>query len=100
MVARRSSAARRYRVWIVARGSWEPSQANDVPPAGVALEPAEEATMSAAEAACYVEAFNRAAQTRKRPLWAVALPVTVRYEGEPRPGELVGSRLSADRQPE
>jgi len=43
--------------------------------------------MSASQAARYVEAFNRAAAARRRKVWAVAVPVTVRYEGDPRPGQ-------------
>lgn len=78
-----------FRVWIAGYDRWRPRDHRDVPPAAVALEPAEEGTMSATQAAAYVEAFNRAALGRKRAIWAVALPVTLRYEGEPLPGQTI-----------
>jgi len=76
-----------FRVWIAAYGDWQPDGYRDVPVAAIALEPAEEETMSAEQASAYVEAFNRTALGGPRKIWAVALPVTLRYEGEPRPGE-------------
>ncbi len=83
------NAGGRYRVWLVSYRDWQPGSYVDVPPEAVALEPAEEATMSARRAARYVEAFNRAASERGRGVWAVAIPVGSRYEGEPRPGQPV-----------
>jgi hypothetical protein len=77
----------RYRVWIASYKDWAPQNCRDVPPDAVASEPAEPGTMSAAQAARYVEAFNRTALARQRKLWAVALPVTLHYEGEPVPGQ-------------
>ena len=47
--------------------------------------------MTARKARRYVEAFNRSALGGVRKVWAVALPVRIRYEGDPRPGELVRS---------
>jgi hypothetical protein len=79
----------RFRVWIARYARWQPAGYRQVPPAAVAVEPAEEGTMSVEEAATYVEAFNRAALGRSARLWAVALPVSVRYEGEPRPGQRI-----------
>lgn len=79
----------RFRVWIAAYDQWQPGDYRGVPPAAVALEPAEEGTMSGVQAAAYVEAFNRAALGRKRKVWAVALPVTLRYEGDPVPGQAI-----------
>ena len=79
----------RFRVWIARCEHCQPGGYGKVPPAAVAVEPAEQDTMSADEAATYVEAFNRAALGRSGRLWAVALPVTVSYEGEPRPGEVI-----------
>jgi len=75
-----------FRVWIASYDRWPPQPDHDAGPTAVALEPAEENTMSAAEAAVYVEAFNREALRRGRNLRAVAVPVTVRYVGEPLPG--------------
>ncbi len=59
----------------------------------VAIEPAEEGTMSAPEAEIYMETFNRVAAQTPGTLRAVALPVKVRYEGDLRPGELLAPRL-------
>ena len=50
---------KRYRVWIAAVSDWQPQYCTDVPPTAVAIEPAEEGTMSARQAAGYIEAFNR-----------------------------------------
>ena len=60
---------------------------HDVPPGAVAIEPAEGQDMTVRQARRYVEAFNRAALGGARKVWAVALPVRIRYEGDPRPGE-------------
>jgi hypothetical protein len=84
----------RYRVWIAAYRQGQPCGWRDVPPDAVALEPAEAETMSAAEAAVYVEAFNRAAWGQPRKIWAIALPVSVCYEGDPRPGQTIAAPLS------
>jgi hypothetical protein len=78
-----------YRVWIAAYRNWTPRSCCDVPSHGVALEPAEMDTMSASQAARYVEAFNRAALAQDRKIWAVAILITVRYDGEPRRGQLL-----------
>lgn len=80
---------RRFRVWIVRYDAWEPQNPSDHPPAAVALEPAEEGTMTARQARAYAEAFNRATLAAGRSLWALAVPVAVRYEGEPRAGQLL-----------
>ena len=79
----------RFRVWIAGYDHWQPRDYRDIPPAAVAMEPAEEGTMSQSQAAVYVEAFNRAALGRRRKIWAIALPVTLRYEGDPRPGQRI-----------
>ncbi len=92
------TGAMRFRVWITTcnghcRGDTFVLQPETV----VALEPAEEGPMSAEEATVYVEAFNRAATDRRRKFRAVAVPVTVIYQGEPRPGEAL-DRQAADAQ--
>ncbi|HLA85340.1 MAG TPA: hypothetical protein VJL29_11145 [Thermoguttaceae bacterium] len=77
-----------YRVWIARCEAWEPSHHQDVPPRAVAIRPAESRTYSRRAAARYVEAFNRAALVRSRGrIWAVAIPVTIIYQGDPRPGD-------------
>jgi len=83
--------ATRYRVWIAAYHDWQPAGGQDVPPQAVALEPAEEGTMSARQARRYVAAFNRVALGQGRRLWAIALPVAVRYEGDPQSGQVLQS---------
>ncbi|MFH1924710.1 MAG: hypothetical protein ABIP48_33075 [Planctomycetota bacterium] len=77
----------RHRVWIAGYRDWKPGGYSEVPPDAVALEPAENGDLSAREAARYVEAFNRAALAGRRKIWAVAVPVAVRYDGEPCPGQ-------------
>jgi hypothetical protein len=84
----------RYRVWIATYGGGQPVDRRDAPPDAVAVEPAEEGTFSAREAARYVEVFNRAAAARAAAggprVWAVALPVVIRYQGDLQPGRPVG----------
>jgi hypothetical protein len=77
----------RYRVWIVRYQGWRPNNWCDAPAGAIALEPAERGTMTVGQARRYVEAFNRAAQSGPQRIWAVALPVAIRYEGDPKPGE-------------
>ena len=79
----------RCRVWIVHYKTFQPADWHDVPPEAVAVEPAESETMTVPQARRYVEAFNRVAfgRSRHKNRWAVAVPVRIRYDGEPRPGE-------------
>lgn len=77
-----------YRVWIARCGSWQPVHWQDTPPEAVALCPAEPGVYSRRAATRYVEAFNRTVLRRGRAgVWAVAVPVTIVYQGDPRPGE-------------
>jgi len=92
MGGEKQAVENRCRVWIVRYGEAAPTGWHDVPPGAVAIEPAERHAMTASRAKRDVEAFNRAALARGRKVWAVALPVTIRYEGGPRPGELVRTR--------
>jgi hypothetical protein len=86
--------AGRYRVWIVRYESRQPDTWYGVPAGAIALEPAERGTMSGRHARRYVEAFNRAvSQSSQRKIWAVAVPVAVRYLGDPQPGEMVANGL-------
>ena len=83
----------RYRVWIARCADWQPQACDDVPPEAIALEPAEPGTFSLRAARRYVRAFNRVVLRRaNRRIWAVALPVAVRYDGEPRPGGVLAVR--------
>ena len=87
-MGRRAKAVdNRCRVWIVRYEEAAPAGWHDIPPDAVAIEPAERHVMTASQAKRYVEAFNRAALGRARKVWAVALPIRIRYEGDPRPGE-------------
>jgi hypothetical protein len=87
---RRTTPGRlRFRVWITRYDDWHPRSLLDRPPRATALEPAEAGTMSGRQAGAYAEAFNRAALAAGHRLWAVAVPVAIRYEGEPRAGELL-----------
>lgn len=89
MTHRSSERAGQYRVWIVRYRNWTPRSCRDVPSHGVVLEPAEADMMPACQAARYVEAFNRAALAQDRKIWAVAIQLTVRYDGEPQSGQLL-----------
>lgn len=76
-----------YRVWITRCDAWSPRSWNDMPPRMVAVEPAESAAMTSAEAAIYVAAYNRAMIALRRRRWAVAIPVWLRFEGDLVPGQ-------------
>ncbi len=91
MEGKAKAAESRCRVWIVRYGEAAPAGWHEVPPGAVAIEPAEGQTMTAKRARRYVEAFNRAALDGTQKIWAVALPVRVRYDGDPRPGEPLGA---------
>ena len=87
MGCREQTVENRCRVWIVRYEGAAPAAWHDVPAGAVAIEPAEGRAMTARRASRYVEAFNRAALRGTQKVWAVALPVTIRYEGDARPGE-------------
>ena len=82
----------RYRVWIVRYEGLPPANWHDVPAGALAIEPAEEGTMTGRQARRYVEAFNRAALGARRKIWAAAVPVAVRYDGDPQPGGVLIER--------
>jgi hypothetical protein len=83
----------RYRVWLVRsqRGSLGPLGA--APRQLVAVEPAEETLMTASQAGEYVAAYNAAALVGESGLWAIAVPVTILYEGDLRPGRPLAARV-------
>ena len=87
----RHSKQLRFRVWIVQYDHWQPSSHHDIPVEAIVLEPAEYGSMPRGEAALYVESFNRTALEGGRKIWAVAIPVVLRYEGDPQPGETIGN---------
>jgi hypothetical protein len=51
--------------------------------------------MSPRRAARYVATFNRVAAAHGRPIRAIALPVTVRYEGDPTPGQAMNIPIAS-----
>lgn len=77
-----------FRVWILYCEPWEPRHATDIPPRGVAVEPAETGCFSAAEARDYVEGFNGSPE-RPRALWAIRVPVRLRWDRDIAPGDLI-----------
>lgn len=81
--------AHRYRVWIAIERDDRDRSGESQPPSAVLLEPAEAGSMSPRQAARYVATFNRVAVAHGRPLRAIALPVSVRYEGDPAPGQAI-----------
>lgn len=86
-----------FRVWITDSRDWLPRRWNEVPPAAVALQPAEEGCLAADQARQFLEGFNRQMLTEARPLWAVALPVSVLYQGDAQPGQRIqGHQFSLD----
>lgn len=84
-----------FRIWVVRYDRWQPAAWNDLPPRAVAVEAAEATPFSAAEAARFLEGFNGTMLARPTRLWAVAVPVTIRYEGDLRAGQIV-RRSSAE----
>lgn len=85
-----------YRVWLCAFTNWEPRDSGDVPPSATAVEPAEIGTMPADQAARYVQSFNGRMMAVGQTVWAVAIPVSIGYLGEPTPGQqlAVGRELT------
>ncbi len=76
--------------WSGDLSDWRPSAWNQAPPRATALEPVDDGLVSADEAALFLEGFNRSMLGEcDRPIWAVAVPITVRYEGDAEVGESV-----------
>lgn len=80
------SGRRLFRVWITTYEAWRPARWNEVPPDATALELFEDAAYSAQEAAQVVRGFNSAVLGQDRRIWAVAVPVVIRYEGDAHRG--------------
>jgi len=78
-----------FRIWVVRYEQWRPGAWDELPPRAVAVEAAEAAPLSAPEAARFIEGFNGTMLTRRCRLWAIAVPVTIRYEGDLRAGQTV-----------
>ena len=80
-----------YRVWIARYTRWKPGHWSDVPPTSEALEPADRRCLSASEAQRIIEGFNRQMLLERIRLWAVAVPVRVRVDGDPCRGQVLKS---------
>ncbi len=76
-----------FRLWIARYDDWRPERWNDAPPLATALELIEDSSFSEEEARLFLEGFNSQMLVSDRPLWAVAVPVVLRYDGDPQPGE-------------
>ena len=83
------ASAQRYRIWIVKTQDWQASNWQDVPPLAIAISPADDAVFSAAEAEAFLDGFNSRMFELRRRLWAVAVPVEVRFEGDARAGQAI-----------
>jgi hypothetical protein len=82
-------SARLFRLWITRYTNWRPKNWNDAPPAALAIEPADAEAHTALEAQYFLEGFNSQMLESDRGLWAVSIPVELRYSGDPQPGDLV-----------
>ena len=95
-----ASGQRLFRLWIVTYlGDWKPRRWNEAPPAAQAVEPVDDAVYSAQEAAMFLEGFNSAMLEADRPIWAVAVSVTIRFEGDARSGASVRGFVFGDTGP-
>ena len=87
MVSMRRNSRQVYRLWISRYDGWAPNRWDDIPPEAVALEPAIDGVYSSAQAAAFVEGFNTEMLRDAQRRWAIAIPVTVRYDGDLEPGQ-------------
>jgi hypothetical protein len=83
-----------FRVWITRYERWRPAAWDEVPPRATAVEPADSSAMSARDAVRFLEGFNRTMLARLVPIWAIAVPVTIHYEGDLRVGAIVTRKSS------
>jgi hypothetical protein len=84
------------RLWIVTYADWRPTRWNEPPPSATAVELVEDALYSADEAALFLEGFNESMLEHRQPIWAVALPITIRYDGDAQAGMSVRGYAFAD----
>lgn len=83
-----------FRLWITGYSQWRPTSWADTPPLATALEPVSQTTYSAEDAQLFLEGFNSQMLSDERELWVVAVPVTLRFEGDVRAGdEIRGSEV-------
>ena len=88
----------RYRLWLVQYDApWHPESLRAHPPKGRFVGPIihedgavrGDGCVSAEEASTYCDTYNEAMLRDGQRRWVLALPVTVCYEGEPQPGDVV-----------
>ena len=94
-MSHRSQPSQKYRIWIARTDNWDPQHWSEVPRSAMAVHPADEQCMSAAEAASFLSGFNGEILEHPRAIWAVAIPVGLRYEGDLRPGQRIAAGSSA-----
>jgi len=83
------------RIWITKYVNWRPESWSDVPPQARALMPIEGPCLTIERAATFVEGFNREMLEGGNAIWAVAVPVIPRYDGDLATGEsIVGRTVS------
>ena len=80
------------RVWIAECYDWNPTDWSDVPRKAMAVQPASDSCVSVPDAAMFVEGFNREMLRRRTLLWAIAVPITVRFEQDLASGDLMSDR--------
>jgi hypothetical protein len=78
-----------YRVWIVHYQDWRPHCWSEVPPRYRAVELAVGGCLTHDAAAHWLEGYNAAMLAGDARLWAVAVKVHVRYEGDLVPGQMM-----------
>jgi hypothetical protein len=83
-----------FRVWITRYEKWRPVAWDEIPPRATAVEPADASSMSARDAIRFLEGFNRTMLARLLPIWAIAVPVTIHYEGDLHKGAIVTRKSS------
>jgi len=86
-----------FRIWIARFADWQPGTWQDLPDEAVVLELAAPGWYDAHQAMAYIEGHNRAAIQRADDRWAVAVPVRLTYQGDPRPGETISPRRLTER---
>ncbi len=94
MKTARAKAWPLFRVWITRFERWQPTAWDELPPRATAVEPADGSAMSAREAVRFLEGFNRTMLARLLPIWAVAVPVTIHYDGDLHIGAIVTRRAA------
>ena len=72
-----------YQVWLVRYYGWQPARWNDLPPESVAIEPALPGLMTRQLAADYIKTYNEHKLCEADNQWAVAVPLTMHYVGQP-----------------